>query len=1061
MIEDRDPTLAQLLTSLQERSKELDCLYRIEELFTEQGHSRQDVCRGVAEALVAGMQYPSICQAEVACDGVVHRTENGPRTPCHLRAEILVQEQMSGEVCVYYTGPCPDVGDGPFLLEERRLLKSVADRLAHYVLFERLRDLRKERAHFREDGIDEPLWLMPIQMLRESDPRLHQIIARKLLNLLCSMGVDEAQDMLGRVDPAVSAETVSGEVNVPGVVQKRDESVLLSDAPFFLAARHMTDHQILLKVQRWIQDDRASLFLKILDNPRTTLPELADALRRYHHLVGEGSSLQPSTVINMRVSLVRRFLTEQLDYIRVAKEYVTVADLRDLIDRLIMPVDGTGKLGGKGSGLILADRILARASTPERPVGEVHVPRTWYLASDATLEFIAHNDLEDVIEQKYKEIGQVRQEYPNIIQLFKHSPLPPHLRQGLAAALDELGEVPLIVRSSSLLEDRFGTSFSGKYKSLFLPNQGERGVRLEALCDAITEIYASVFGPDPVEYRRDRGLLDFSEEMGILIQEVVGRKVGRYFLPAFAGVAFSRNEFRWSPRIRRDDGLIRLVPGLGTRAVDRVGDDFPVLAVPGQPNLRVNVEVEEIVRYAPNQIDVIDLERNAFVTMSIPDLLHEVGGRYPGLELVFSKLSEGMLQQPRRLMYDPAHDELVATFDGLINGTPFVRHLRNVLVILEEKLGTPVDIEFAHDGEKFYLLQCRPQSHTDDAAPAPIPKDVAVKDILFTADRHVSNGWLPDATHVVYVDPDAYAALEDRASMLAVGRAVGELNKLLPRRGFILMGPGRWGSRGDIKLGVSVTYADISNTSMLVEIARLKGGYLPDLSFGTHFFQDLVESRIRYLPLYPDRDGIVFNEQFLLGARNLLPELLPQYAAIAGTLRVIDVQAEAAGRVLRVLMNADLDEALACFVEPGLERGTGADAAAELIGKPGEVWRWRLQMAERIARDLDAARFGVKAMYVFGSVKNATAGPGSDIDLLVHMVDDPARQADLRIWLDGWSRCLSEINYLRTGYRSAGLLDVHLITDRDVAERSSYAVKIGAITDPARELRIGGDDAPA
>ncbi|NTV03583.1 hypothetical protein HGA89_01530, partial [bacterium] len=179
MTDARDPTLAQLLVSLQERSKELDCLYRIEELFATQENSRQEVCRGVAEALVAGMQYPSICQAEVACDGLVHRTENGPRTPCHLRAEIVVQDQVVGEVCVYYTGQCPDVGDGPFLKEEQRLLKSVADRLAHYVLFERLRDLRKERAHVREDGIDEPLWLMPIQMLRESDPHLHQSIARK------------------------------------------------------------------------------------------------------------------------------------------------------------------------------------------------------------------------------------------------------------------------------------------------------------------------------------------------------------------------------------------------------------------------------------------------------------------------------------------------------------------------------------------------------------------------------------------------------------------------------------------------------------------------------------------------------------------------------------------------------------------------------------------------------------------------------------------------------------------------------------------------------------------
>ena len=94
-------------------------------------------------------------------------------------------------------------------------------------------------------------------------------------------------------------------------------------------------------------------------------------------------------------------------------------------------------------------------------------------------------------------------------------------------------------------------------------------------------------------------MLDVHEEMGILIQEVVGQTVGKYFMPACSGVAFSHNEFRWSPRIKREDGLLRLVPGLGTRAVDRVADDYPVLVAPGQPNLRANVTVEEVLRYSP------------------------------------------------------------------------------------------------------------------------------------------------------------------------------------------------------------------------------------------------------------------------------------------------------------------------------------------------------------------------------------------------------------------------------------------------------------------------------
>ena len=483
-------------------------------------------------------------------------------------------------------------------------------------------------------------------------------------------------------------------------------------------------------------------------------------------------------------------------------------------------------------------------------------------------------------------------------------------------ALEDLGERPLIIRSSSLLEDRFGTAFSGKYKSLFLANQGPPERRLEAVLDAIAEIYASVLGPDPIAYRRDRGLLEFDEQMGILIQEVVGRRVGRWFLPAFAGVALSRNELRWSSRIGREDGLVRLVPGLGTRAVDRIGDDYPTLLVPGQPTLRANVQPDEIARYSAQYVDAIDLDQGAFVTVPLAEMMAAAGADYPALDKVFSILNEGMLQKPVPMFLDPAEQDLIVSFDGLVRETSFLRQIQAILVRLEAGLGHPVDIEFAHDGEHLYLLQCRPQSQGDDAAPAYIPRELPAERVVFSAHRYVTNGTVPDITHVVYVDPDRYAALPDRAAMLATARAVGKLNSVLPARRFILLGPGRWGSRGDITLGVSVTYADISNTAMLIEIGRRRGGQLPELSFGTHFFQDLVEARIRYLPLYPDDTGVVFNTEFLLGAANELAALVPEATALTDCLRVIDVPAVTGGQILRVAQNADLDEAVAYLAEP-------------------------------------------------------------------------------------------------------------------------------------------------
>src|SRR5215472_4108627 len=546
--------------------------------------------------------------------------------------------------------------------------------------------------------------------------------------------------------------------------------------------------------------------------------------------------------------------------------------------------------------------------------------------------------------------------------------------------------------------------------------------------DAIAEVYASIFGPDPTEYRAERGLLDVHEEMGIMIQEVVGQTLGKYFLPACSGVAFSHNEFRWSARIRREDGLIRLVPGLGTRAVDRVADDYPVLIAPGQPNLRANVTVEEVLRYSPRRVDVINLALNTFETVDAKELLRSCGARYPQIRNAVSVIDQDRIEQPVGLVPDFHRQDVVFTFEGLIRKTSFVSYIRELLLLLQEKLGGPVDLEFAYDGINFYLLQCRPQSYSGDAAPVAIPQDLPADRVIFSANRYVSNGKVPDITHIVYVDLDGYSQLPDQRSMQDVGRAVSRLNKLLPKRQFILIGPGRWGSRGDIKLGVPVTYSDINNAAVL------------------------VEASIRYLPLCPDDPATAFNEIFLRRSHNVLKDLLPEFARLEDTVRVIDVPLEAGGLIVRVLMNAHLDQAVA-FLSPRLQPAGPIETGADVLERgTDEHWRWRFRMAQKIATEIDPQKFGVKAVYLLGSTKNATAGPASDIDILVHFQGSSQQESDLLLWLEGWSRCLSEMNFLRTGYRTDGLLDVHIVTDKDIAEHSSFAVKIDAITDPARKL---------
>ncbi len=1052
--------LGKLLYSLHERAKELNCLYRIEEILNQQLPARA-IFEWIVKVIPDGWQHPEICQARIMYENVLFQTDGWNDTPWVQNADIIVIDEYVGRVTVSYRELPPSGPDSPFLKEEERLIHSIADRLGHFIMHQRMKSLVQEyqtaAQEFARTRRGE--WQVVLDMLRQTDRNLYLSISHKMLNHLCWAGIEEAEALLASATPDQASEQDEryGDTNRP--YQRRAAGITepMGREIFRIATAHLTDEEIFSRVQKWVQEDKLNYLINPLVSLNTPLPEVVDAIRRYHHIAPQDAELPSATSKNVRVSLIRRFFTEQLRFINIAKNFIDVADYHDLLQNIIYNADSHGKLGGKSAGLFLALQILRKNSGDTDLLANLRVPKTWFVSSDVTLAFIHYNNLNEVVEQKYKEINQVRLEYPHIVQTFKNSQFPPEIVKGLSVALDDFGDVPLIVRSSSLLEDRIGSAFSGKYKSLFLANQGSKQERLEALMDAIAEVYASVFGPDPIEYRAERNLLDFHEEMGIMIQEVVGNRVGKYWLPSWAGVAFSRNEFRWSARIRREDGLIRLVPGLGTRAVDRTSDDYPVLVAPGQPNLRVNVSTEEVVRYAPRRIDVINLEDGHFETITVAELLHRHADDLPALEQMVSVYEGGRLRRPMKGQVDPDRDDLVVTFEGLIGNTPFVKQMQHILTMLETKFGHPVDIEFASDGRHFYLLQCRQQSSAHGAVATPIPKDIPDDRLVFTAKRYVSNGLVPPATHIVYVDPVKYGELADRHEMLAVGRVVGFLNKLLPKRRFVLMGPGRWGSRGDIKLGVSVTYSDINNTSMLIEVARQQGNYVPDLSFGTHFFQDLVEAQIRYLPLYPDDHGIVFNEMFLRSAPNMLADILPDHADLADVVRVIDVPACTDGMVLNVLMNADLDEAVGLLGRPvaGPEPAEPVVAAGVAAPQSDLFWRWRLSMAEQVAASLDPDRFGVRAFYVFGSTKSGSAGPGSDIDVLVHFVGNESQRRDLLLWLEGWSLCLAEMNYQRTGYRTPGLLDVHVVTDDDIARRTSYAVKIDAVTDPARPLPIG------
>ena len=295
-------------------------------------------------------------------------------------------------------------------------------------------------------------------------------------------------------------------------------------------------------------------------------------------------------------------------------------------------------------------------------------------------------------------------------------------------ALDDLGDKPLIVRSSSLLEDRMGTAFSGKYKSLFLANQGTKQEKLEALTDAIAEVYASIFGPDPIEYRAERGLLDFHEEMGIMIQEVVGKQGGRLLFPRLRRRRLQQQRI---PLVVADQARGRAGPDRARSGHPRRGPRERRLPDPdlarASPTCASTSPPRRRCAILPKRIDVINLKTCTFETKEIPRPAEGVRQRISRASTRSSRSTRTTTStRPRPSNLDFEKHNLFVTFEGLISRTPFVKQLQTILKTLQEKMNTPVDIEFAADGKNLYLLQCRPaEPPRPGTCPAPIPKDIA------------------------------------------------------------------------------------------------------------------------------------------------------------------------------------------------------------------------------------------------------------------------------------------------------------------------------------------------
>jgi hypothetical protein len=312
---------------------------------------------------------------------------------------------------------------------------------------------------------------------------------------------------------------------------------------------------------------------------------------------------------------------------------------------------------------------------------------------------------------------------------------------------------------------------------------------------------------------------------------------------------------------------------------------------------------------------VIDLKENSFKSAPLTEVLSD---NFPGLQYLAS-IEEGDFIKPIFSLgsaIDPA--KLVLTFDNLLKNTDFVKLMKAILKKLERYYERPVDIEFTVElipeypkpRLKVYLLQCRPLSNQEWDPDIEIPRLVPAEDQIFSANHLVPQGVVEGIKYIIYIDPGRYAGIPSTSVRMELVRIIGRLNKLLEGETFILMGPGRWGS-SNIDLGVKVSYADIYNTRMLIEIAMSQNGVTPEVSYGTHFFQDLVERNIYPLSLYPDDPTNVFNRTFVNQAPNVLASLLPNDSAYGAYVKVINVPEVSEGKYLRVVMNAEESQALA------------------------------------------------------------------------------------------------------------------------------------------------------
>jgi Pyruvate phosphate dikinase, AMP/ATP-binding domain len=570
--------------------------------------------------------------------------------------------------------------------------------------------------------------------------------------------------------------------------------------------------------------------------------------------------------------ICRHMIAREDRMLDLSRQHLTLQDLLEIKSRVI----GTGFVGGKAVGMLLAHKILQDDESFDWSNYLEHHD-SHYVGSNVYYSYIVHNGLWRLFMRQKTE-----DEYFTAADELRDKMLkgefPEQIRIGFRHLLEYYGQYPIIVRSSSLLEDGFGNAFAGKYDSFFCVNQGGPEERLEQLENAIRKIFASAMSEDALTYRKQRGLDKHDEQMALLVQRVSGAYRQHYYMPELAGVGVSYNTFVWDKDMDPQAGMLRLVVGLGTRAVDRAEVDYPRVVALDSPKKRQHKGFEDIRKFSQRDIDLLNINSNTLETVSLLNLSKEDVGIPWNLYAVKDYDTIKLLEQRGR----KGEDVWLLTFDDFLEKTDFTSLMQRLLKTIEKAYDYPVDVEFTANFTedrvpKIDVVQCRPLQTKGGKANFSMPTDIADENLFFRSSGNFMGGNISqDIEWIVWVEPAEYLRLP-LAEKYEIGRLIGRLNRRIAGKDkgrTMLIGPGRWGTTTP-SLGVPISFSEISNLTALVEVAFTTGDLMPELSFGSHFFQDLVEADIFYLALFPENKNCFLNTPWLQDRPNALDGLLP------------------------------------------------------------------------------------------------------------------------------------------------------------------------------------------